>query len=127
MVVREVTQECWAVESTLRVHPGEQDDCNFLVQYFTVDNVSCSTSAKYSFPGKSCGTRFMLIAEVALGRVSVSWFNIVVTRAMQCLCLFQSTYHKNTELVAPPDGFNSVHGVAITDSSSDLEFSDFKV
>ncbi|XP_062507413.1 protein mono-ADP-ribosyltransferase PARP4-like isoform X2 [Corticium candelabrum] len=66
-----------------------------------------STSAKYSFPGKSCGTRFMLIAEVALGRVS-------------------STYHKNTELVAPPDGFDSVYGMAISESSSDLEFSDFK-
>ena len=90
MVVRELTRECWAVESTLRVHPGEQDNCNFLVQYFTVDNVSCSTSAKYSFPGKSCGTRFMLIAEVALGHVSVSWFNIVVTYTCNAMFIFIS-------------------------------------
>jgi hypothetical protein len=31
-----------------------------------------STSAKYSNPGKSRGSRLMLVAEVALGRVSVS-------------------------------------------------------
>lgn len=66
--------------------------------------VVVSVSAKYSKPSNSKGSRLMLVNEVGLGR---------------CLDLFEY----RTELDAPPEGYDSVHGVKATDDVR----SDFKV
>ncbi|KAL3871218.1 hypothetical protein ACJMK2_039226 [Sinanodonta woodiana] len=63
-----------------------------------------STSAGYSSPGKTKGTRLMLINEVALG---------------SC---FGTTKH-NKSLTEPPEGYQSVHGIKATENCP----SDFKV
>ncbi|XP_041352469.1 protein mono-ADP-ribosyltransferase PARP4-like isoform X2 [Gigantopelta aegis] len=65
---------------------------------------AASTSAKYSHPSKTKGTRLMLVNEVALGG---------------CLDVFEY----NTELKEPPEGYNSVHGVR-KKHSIDSQFKD---
>ncbi|XP_070569266.1 protein mono-ADP-ribosyltransferase PARP4-like [Ptychodera flava] len=64
---------------------------------------SSSTSAKYSFVSEVRGTRFMLVSRVELG---------------QCKDLYKS----DADMIAPPNGYNSVHGVKGTDQQP----SDFK-
>ena len=53
---------------------------------------AASTSAKYSSPSKTRGTRLMVVSEVALGN--------------------SKDYYKfDLDLKAPPEGFDSTHGV----------------
>jgi len=63
-----------------------------------------STSKKYSIPSTTRGTRIMLVNEVALGK-----------------CKEYHQYDKT--LVSPPEGYDSVHGVAKTNTV----YSDFTV
>ncbi|KAK3593675.1 hypothetical protein CHS0354_013571 [Potamilus streckersoni] len=62
-----------------------------------------STSAGYSSPGKTKGTRLMLINEVALGS-----------------CFGTTKFNKS--LAEPPEGYQSVHGIKVTENCP----SDFK-
>ena len=64
----------------------------------------CSTWAKYSQPSKTKGTRLLLINEVSLGKCT-------------------DLYKFDTDLTAPPDGYNSTHGVRKTEGIQ----SDFQV
>ncbi|XP_078585828.1 protein mono-ADP-ribosyltransferase PARP4-like [Branchiostoma floridae x Branchiostoma japonicum] len=62
------------------------------------------TSAAYSSPNKSRGTRYMVVSEVALGKC-------------------KDVYKHDTSLTQPPQGYNSVHGVKGTDEITS-EFKD---
>ncbi|KAH9525129.1 Protein mono-ADP-ribosyltransferase parp4 [Bulinus truncatus] len=74
--------------------------------YFASDS---NTSVKYSTPSKTKGSRFLLINEVALGEVK------------------DYVTHDST-LVAPPPGYNSVHGVSRKwDKSSQFEDDEYVV
>ena len=64
----------------------------------------CSTWSKYSQPSKTKGTRLLLINEVSLGKCA-------------------DLYKFDTELTAPPVGYNSTHGVR----KSEIVQSDFQV
>ncbi|KAM4860185.1 protein mono-ADP-ribosyltransferase PARP4 [Thomomys bottae] len=70
---------------------------------------SLSTSSKYSHPGNTDGSRFLLICDVALGK---------------CMDLFK----KNFSLTEAPPGYDSVHGVSETASApTDFEDDEFVV
>ncbi|XP_059150077.1 protein mono-ADP-ribosyltransferase PARP4-like isoform X1 [Physella acuta] len=71
---------------------GKRSDVGMLGSgiYFASE---ASTSVRYSSPSQTKGSRLLLINEVALGNCKD--FNVY-----------------NTELVAPPDGYDSTHGVS---------------
>ncbi|XP_069859243.1 protein mono-ADP-ribosyltransferase PARP4 [Dipodomys merriami] len=70
---------------------------------------SLSTSSKYSHPGNTDGSRFLLICDVALGK---------------CVDLLM----KNFSLTEAPPGYDSVHGVSKTASvPTDFEDDEFVV
>ncbi|XP_076466190.1 uncharacterized protein LOC143297656 [Babylonia areolata] len=89
-------------------HGGSRSDAGMLGSgiYFAS---AASTSASYSTPSRTRGTRLMLVAEVALG---------------DC-CDFTVT---DTSLSAPPDGYHSTHGVGRKhDNASVFEEDEFVV
>ncbi|KAM5288003.1 protein mono-ADP-ribosyltransferase PARP4 [Ctenodactylus gundi] len=70
---------------------------------------SLSTSIKYSHPGETDGSRFLIVCDVALGK---------------CMDLFK----KDFSLTEAPPGYDSVHGVSETVSDSmDFEDDEFVV
>ncbi|KAL3858028.1 hypothetical protein ACJMK2_012644 [Sinanodonta woodiana] len=70
---------------------------------------AASTCVKYSSPGKVCGTRFLLLCDVALGNV-------------------HEMRHTDHSITAPPDGFDSLHGVKSTpEAYSQFEDNEYAV
>ncbi|CAG5135718.1 unnamed protein product, partial [Candidula unifasciata] len=87
---------------------GQRSDAGMLGSgiYFAS---SASKSMRYSSPSKTKGSRLLLVNEVALG--SCKDFN-----------------KHDTTLVAPPEGYNSTHGVSRKwDKSSEFENDEFVV
>ncbi|KAK7486590.1 hypothetical protein BaRGS_00022115, partial [Batillaria attramentaria] len=62
---------------------------------------AASKSALYSTPSKACGSRMMVVSQVALGRC----------------CDYTTT---DTTLRQPPEGYDSVHGVGKTQDNSSV-------
>ncbi|KAK3587647.1 hypothetical protein CHS0354_032855 [Potamilus streckersoni] len=70
---------------------------------------AASTCVKYSSPGKVCGTRFLLVCDVALGNV-------------------HEMRHADHSVTAPPDEFDSLHGVKSTpEAYSQFEDNEYAV